>query len=129
VRLRSIGTENEILQEEGGLVSDAELAKALGLNSRQTILNYREGCKILAVPRGGRNFGYPAWQAHHGTLLPGLTNILKTLRKNKTSPLGCVLFFLTPAEALDDKRPLDLLRHGKIDEVQLHAERYGNIGS
>lgn len=129
VRLRSIGTENQILEEEGGLVPDVKLAKLLGVSSRQTIHNYRVTGRVLAVPRGGRNFGYPAWQVHRGALLPGLPDTLKMLRKNKTSPLGCVLFFLTPAEALDDKRPLDLLRQGKTDEVHLHAERYGHIGS
>jgi len=129
VRLRSIGTENQILDEEGGLLPDVKLAKLLGVSSRQTIHNYRERGQVLAVPRGGRNFGYPAWQVHRGALLPGFPDILKTLRKNKTSPLGCVLFFLTPADALGDKRPLDLLRQGKTDDVHLHAERYGYIGS
>lgn len=129
VRLRSVGVEEEILAEEGGALSDADFAKRLRLKSRQTVHNYRDSDKIFAITRGARNYVYPALQIHEGALLPGLTEVLRTLRAAKHSPMGILLFFLTPAEALDDKRPLDLLRRGEIDEAVLHAERYGVIGS
>src|SRR3954465_525190 len=107
VRLRSLGAESEILREEGGSISDAEFAKRLHLKSRQTVHNYRETGKIFAVKKGARNFVYPVWQIRNAALLPGLEAVLKTLHERKTSPLGIALFFLTPAEALEDKRPLD----------------------
>lgn len=129
VRLRSMVVEEEILGEEGGLRSDSQLAKALGLKSRQTVHNYREAGKIFAVPKGERNFLYPAWQVHKAGVLPGLAPVLEILSAKKVSPIGTVLFFLTPAEALNDKRPLDLLRRGETEEVIQHAERYGIIGS
>jgi hypothetical protein len=81
------------------------------------------------VPKGSRNVAYPAWQIHKGALLPGLDAVLKVLREKKPSPAGLVLFFLTPAEALDNKRPLDLLRQGEAADVVRHAQRYGVIGS
>jgi hypothetical protein len=128
LRLRSVGAERDLLAEEGGAVADAKFAQLLGVKSRQTVQNYRDAGRILAVPRGARNFVYPVWQVKNRELLPGLEPVLRALRP-RTSPLGIVLFFLTPAEALEDKRPLDLLRKGKVDEVLEHAQRYGDIGS
>jgi hypothetical protein len=104
------------------------LAKRLSV-SRSTVHNYREAGRIFALPRGPRNLVYPAWQVHEGRLLPGLEAVLKVLRGPRTSPLGLLLFFLTPAEALDDRRPLDLLRAGESDAVMAHAQRYGVIGA
>jgi hypothetical protein len=129
VRLRSIGVEDEILAEEGGSLSDAEFAKRLNVRSRQTVHNYREAGKIFAVASGTRNFVYPALQIHKGALLPGLTEILRILHASQTSPMGILIFFLTPAEALEDERPVDLLRRGEIDEALRHAKRYDVIGS
>jgi hypothetical protein len=129
VRLRSIGVGDDILSQEGGAVSDAALTKLLNVSSRQTIHNYREAGKLFAVARGERNNVYPAWQVYDHRLLPGLSDVLKILREKKVSPLGKVLFFLTPAEALAGERPLDLLRRSEVDEVVLHAHRYGVIGS
>jgi hypothetical protein len=129
VRLRSLGLEQDILAEEGGAISDAEFAHRLHLKSRQTVHNYREAGKLFALPKGARNFVYPAWQIHRGALLRGLEAVLKELQKKRMSPSGTALFFLTPAEALEGKRPLDLLRQGETEDVLLHAQRYGVIGS
>lgn len=129
LKIRSLGVEAEALAEEGGAVSDADFAKRLRLKSRQTVHNYRDAAKIFAVPKGTRNFVYPAWQIHRGALLKGLDRVLAVLLEKKTAPHSIVDFFLTEAEALDGKRPLDLLRAGEVDEVVLHAQRYGDIGS
>ena len=129
VRLRSIGVGNDTLAEEGGALSDAEFAKRLNVRSRQTIHNYREAGKIFAVSSGARNFVYPALQIHKGALLPGLAEVSRILNDSQTAPMGILLFFLTPAEALEDERPLDLLRKGEIEGVLRHAKRYDVIGS
>jgi hypothetical protein len=129
VRIRSIGVDEDILAEEGGAVSDAAFAKLIGVNSRQTVHNYREAGRLFAIPRGERNLLYPVWQVHKDKLLPGLSETLKVLRAKNTPPYGIALFFLTPAEALAGKSPLDLLRRNEVPEVVLHAHRYGVIGS
>jgi hypothetical protein len=129
VRRRSAGAENEILGEEGGLVAAAQFATSLGLKSRQSVHDYRAAKKIFAMPKGGRTFMYPSWQVHKGDLLPGLAETLAVLAGKRVTPMGVVLFFLTPAEALGKKRPLDLLRRRVTEEVILHAARYGVIGS
>jgi hypothetical protein len=43
--------------------------------------------------------------------------------------LSIIGYFLTPSDGLDDVRPLDLLREGKVDEVVADAKRYGDIGA
>lgn len=129
VRLQSLGVEAEMLAEEGGMLSDAEFARQLGIKSRQTVHNYRQAGKLIAVPRGVRNVAYPAWQIHRGALLPGLAEVLAALRPQRLSPLARVNFFLTEAGALDDQRPLDALRAGEVAAVVAHAQRYGVIGS
>jgi hypothetical protein len=129
LHVRSLGVEQEMLGEEGGAVSDAELARMLGLKARQSVHNYRDSGKIFGVPKGTRNYLYPAWQVHKGQVLRGLGDVLAVLQSKRTTPLGVVNFFLTEAEALDGVRPLDLLRKGETAEVVAHAERYGSIGS
>jgi hypothetical protein len=129
LKIRSLGVDDEVLAQEGGALSDAEFAKRLRQKSRQTVHNYRETGKIFAVPRGSRNFLYPAWQIYRGALLKGLDSVLHVLNEKRTPPHSIVDFFLTEAEALEGKRPLDLLRAGGVDEVVAHAHRYGDIGS
>jgi len=118
VRLRSVGIEDEILAEEGGALSVEQFTKALGGVS---ILDYRRDQRVFGVPRGDKRV-YPAWQIYKKKLVPGLSGVLKVL--GDTDPLGIATYFLTPAEALDDKRPLDLLRAGKIDKVVAHAKHH-----
>lgn len=129
VRLRSLGVADEILNEEGGSVSGVEFEERLGIRSRKAIHNYREAGKIFALPRGSRNIAYPVWQIHSNELLPGLDLVLKKLHLRSTTPFSIANFFLTPADAFEDERPLDLLRKGQLDEVLLHVDRYDDIGA
>ena len=125
VRMRSQGAEEKLLAEEGGVLSDAEFAEKLGVRSRSTIQNYREQNKIFAVPRGTRNLGYPAWQIFKKDVLPGLGETLGALAGGGPDPFSVLLFFLTPAEALGDERPLDLLRRGDVEAVVALAQYHG----
>ena len=129
VRRRSIGVEHDVLSEEGGAISGGEFARRLGLKSRQTVQNYRRSGRIFGLPSGMRNLVYPGWQIRNRTLLPGLADTLRVLHSRSTAPFSVALFFLTPAEALGNKRPLDLLRRGRTGEVVRHARRYGGIES
>ena len=129
VRLRSIGVEEDLRQSEGGGLSDAEFAKRLGVKSRETVRNYREKGLIFAWEKDSRNWRYPAWQVHEGRLLPGLAEVLGILNRQKRSPFALANYFLSESEPLDDRRPLDLLRENRVEEVKAHAERYGDIGT
>jgi DNA-binding transcriptional regulator YiaG len=129
VRLRSLGVVEEVRDMEGGGLSDAEFAARLGVSARETVRNYREKGRIFAWEKDARNLRYPAWQIHDGGLLPGLTEVLAALTKHGRSAFAIANYFLSESEELGGKRPLDLLRAKRAEEVKAHAERYGSIGA
>jgi hypothetical protein len=129
VRLRSLGADAELRNAEGGGLSYGEFAKQLGIASRQTIHDYHQDKKIIRWSKGARNFRYPAWQILDHKLLPGLDIVLKILHERHLSPLDIISILLTPMRDLNDNRPLDLLRQGKIDKVVAAINRYGDIGA
>jgi hypothetical protein len=129
VRLRSVGVENELRDAEGGGLSDAQFAHSLGIKSRETIRKYREGRRIFGFRKGVRAYRYPAWQIHEGQLLPGLDKVIEILVGKKLQPLSIISYFLTPSSDLDEARPLDVLRKGRVEDVVADAKRYGDIGT
>lgn len=129
VRLRSLGAEEEVRDLEGGGLSDAEFAARLGVRARETVRNYREKGWIFAWEKDARNLRYPAWQIHDSGLLPGLAEVLAALAKHGRSAFAIANYFLSESEELGGKRPLDLLRANRVEEVKAHAERYGGIGA
>ena len=129
VLLRSLGADAELRDAEGGGLSDAEFAERMGLGSRETIRQYRQKGRIFGWFKGSRSYRYPAWQIHRKELLPGLAEVLAVLREKGLHSLSIIGYFLTPSDGLDDVRPLDLLREGKIDQVVADAQRYGDIGT
>jgi hypothetical protein len=127
VRLRAVGANEELRDAEGGGLSDAQFAARMGLGSRETIRQYRQKGRIFAWLRDARSYRYPAWQIHRKQLLPGLGEVLAVLKMEKElQPLSIMGYFLTPSDGLDDARPLELLREGKVKEVVADAKRYGD---
>lgn len=118
-RMRGVQARRQLLAAEGGLLSAEELGDALGI-TRQAVDKRRKGGKLLAVEAGGRGLGYPAWQVHDGETLYGLEEVLGAIEAD--SPVALCQFFLTPAERLGGKRPLDLLRRRqRLKDVLLAA--------
>lgn len=128
-RLDALGTEEELRKLEGGGLSLSEFAKRLGVGSPETIRTYRNEGRIFAWEKDQRNFRYPAWQIHRGSLLPGLPETLAVLREKELSPYAIISFFVYPSDDLGGKSPLQLLRAKKVEEVLEHAKRHGDIGS
>jgi nucleoid DNA-binding protein len=128
VRLRSLGADAELRDAEGGGLADLEFATRLGLSSRETIRQYRGKGLIFAWRKDMRSYRYPAWQIHRQQLLPGLAEVLRVLKEEQLEPFSIIGYFLTPSDDLEDARPLDLLREGKVAEVVADAKRYGDIG-
>ena len=128
VRLRSLGAGDELRNAEGGGLSDAEFAARLELRSRETIHQYREKGRIFSW-LDSRSHHYPAWQIYQKELLPGLAQVLAVLKAKELHPLAMISYFLTPSYGLGERRPLDMLREGKVADVVSDAERYGDIGA
>jgi hypothetical protein len=112
--------------DEGGSFSADETARYLGI-TKQSVLNLYHGGKVLAwrtEKQGAVRF--PVWQFAEHRRLPGLEAVLAKLN---ASPIlddwGKVGFFLQTHGLLNERRPLDLLRQNKLDEVLRAAEAYG----
>jgi hypothetical protein len=68
----------------------------------------------------------PRWQFdQHGQVLAGLEEVLGILNQDeRLDAWGKILFFLQERVSPGDRRPLDLLRGGKLKEVCLAARAY-----
>lgn len=109
--------------QEGGALSAQDFAKTLGL-SATTIRRYRAGNKIIALPQAGGSGRYPVWQIHQEMLLPGLEEVLTILSAKGSDRFTILTFFLSPSERFHQRRPLDLLREGRVEPV-LRAAKLG----
>ncbi|HEX6566363.1 MAG TPA: hypothetical protein VF020_18875 [Chthoniobacterales bacterium] len=90
VRLRSLGAEEDLLNAEGGGLSDAEFGSRLKIKSRETIRQYRAKHRIFGWRKNLRGYRYPAWQIHHGQLLPGLDRVISVLSQKALQPLSMI---------------------------------------
>ena len=124
-KARGIEKQRALLAAEGGVAGVDELASALRI-SRQAVDKRRRAGKLLALPRGGHRWVFPAWQVARGRTLPGLEDVLSAL--GARDPWSSLIFFLTPDRLLNDCSPLQALRSGDLAAVVRAAEGYGEQG-
>jgi hypothetical protein len=117
-----------LIAEAGGLLSTAEVARALGV-SRQAVYKQRQERKLLAVPHGGEE-KFPAIQfLPEGRPLSGLASVLAAI--GLEGAWGTLDFLLTPDDdALDGLSPIEVLkRHPeRREDVVRLAESQGEHG-
>jgi hypothetical protein len=127
VLARGILARKKLELAEGGSLSAEEFAHALN-RTRQGVDYMRKEGQLLAWHNTQGKWRYPAWQlTEQGHLLPGLRECLKAL--DIQSEWEPIIFFLSPRESLAGKRPLDLLRAGKVEQATAAAERHGRHGA
>ena len=112
----------ELEQAEGGSLSSEEVAELLGLKHRPSVAYKRKSRELIAWRVTAGKWRYPRWQFTTNGILPGIKECLKALSTD--TGFGAMLFFLSPRHSLEGKRPLDLLRDGKIKEAVAVAERH-----
>lgn len=125
VRLRGVIARRELLEQEGGVLNPSTVAEVFGI-SRQAVAVRRSSGKLLAV-EGNRGYVYPAWQFDNHDLLPGFLEILEIL--SDSTSWTQFIFFLSKNDTIGGKRPLDLLRKGKIEAVRRAAQMHGVHGA
>jgi len=98
-----------------------------------TAANLEDGVLKRLAPagcwHGGKSGCKPpasAWQFdEHGHVLDGLEAVLEILNQDeRLDAWAKILFFLQEKPSLGGRRPLDLLREGKLKEVSLAAQAY-----
>ena len=117
-RARGMGLRQQILARDD-MLTLAEAAQALGLTPPAVNDRFRAG-KLIALEAGARGRRYPAWQFEDeiaGRALEAVLDVLKGL-----SCWTIYRFFTTPDSALEDERPVEVLRRGDI-EAAVEAAR------
>ncbi len=122
---RGVSVREKMATEEGGSMSTEETARVLGM-VKQSVLNLYHQGKLLgwrSEKQGAVRF--PVWQFRDGRRLPGIKQVLAKLSASGIlDEWGKIGFFLQQHRLSDSRRPLDLLREGKVDQVLHIAEAY-----
>ncbi len=125
--VRGIETRQELAEAEGGSVSSEDASRLLGI-SKTAVFKRLDAGRLLAWREERlRAARFPRWQFdEHGQVLAGLEEVLTILNQDeRLDAWGKILFFLQEKSSLGDRRPLDLLRAGKLKRVCLAAHAYG----
>ena len=124
--VRGLEVRQQLSVAEGGSLSSEEVAGLLRM-SKTAVLKRLAAGRLLAWREERLEAArFPRWQFdEHGQVLAGLEEALAILNQDeRLDAWGRILFFLQEKRSLGDRRPLDLLRAGKLKEVCLAAHAY-----
>ncbi|MGB3541040.1 MAG: hypothetical protein WBA42_23050 [Mesorhizobium sp.] len=126
--LEGIRIAQEDLRDAGGAYDLDQVRTLMRGVSRQAVDKRVQEGSILAVPGPSNRRSYPTLQFNRdGAVVPGLKAVRDALQ---TSNPWTVLNFLSRPDArLDNRKPVDLLRSGKLDIVIEAARRHGEQGA
>jgi hypothetical protein len=116
---RGLMLREALKQEEGGHISAEDVGRVLGISKTAVLERFKKGQLVAwrEIRQGAVRF--PLWQFDDGSLLKGLPEVLAILLEAPgIDDWGRILFFLNRRNSLKGKRPLDLLRLGKIAAVK-----------
>jgi hypothetical protein len=122
-RSRGVLRRDDLMNQAGGALSPGELAERTGM-SRQTVNNWRRKGQVIAIPRGRRDFVFPACQLGEDRLLPGLDRVLAASALRH--PLGQLEMLLAPSPRMGGASPLALLRGGRVEDAVALAAASGS---
>lgn len=123
-RLLSPGEKviKELQNAEGGSMTCGDLKRRFKLRTSD-LRRRREKYEIVYWREGKGVFHYPQWQfTTSGALLSGVEDVLAIFHSRDHWRVMC--YFLGSRQQLDGRRPLDLLRSGKVETVVMHAWRH-----
>ena len=126
LRGKDIATRD--LADSGGSYSLEEVRRLMNGVSRQSVeKRVREGRLLAVVGRNNKRF-YPVAQFNdEGSVVEGLRAVQDALAtRNGYAVLN---FLVHPDPHLDNRRPIDLLKQGKIEQVVEAAARVGEQGA
>ena len=124
--VRGLEVRQQLAEAEGGSLSSEETARLLRI-SKTAVLKRLDAGRLLAWREERLQAArFPHWQFDaHGHVLAGLEEVLAILNQDeRLDAWGKILFFLQEKTSLADRRPLDLLREGRLQEVCLTAHAY-----
>jgi hypothetical protein len=116
---RGLTVRDAIKEQEGGHISAEGAGRVLGISKPAVLERFKKG-QLLGwrEPRQGA-VRFPVWQFADGGLLAGLLEVLAILAQAPgIDEWGKIIFFLNRRNSLKGKRPLDLLRQGKVSTIK-----------
>jgi hypothetical protein len=125
-RLRGAVAMRVLLGGDGGAWTVEEVTTRLGI-SRQAVDKRQKAGRLLGVELPKRGVLYPAWQFSETGTLAGVVDVLAALCDHDACAQA--RFFTTENDRLAGKRPLDLLRQGKLERVLEAANVFGEHGA
>lgn len=126
--LEGVRIAQQDLRDAGGAYDLDEVRTLMRGVSRQAIDKRVQDGSLLAVPGPSNRRSYPTLQFNRdGTIVPGLKGVREALQ---TSNSWTVLNFLShPDVRLGSRKPIELLKSGKLDRVLEAARRHGEQGA
>lgn len=124
--LDGLDAKRELLAQNGGVFKTDQVAEYLGI-SPQAVNKRRMFRQLLGLTFRKRGFLYPGWQFTGAGTVPGLDDVLRILAQHDEWMQN--VFFISPNTWLGDRRPLDLLREGKVQDVVEAAREFGEHGA
>ena len=124
--IRGLEARQLLAEAEGGSLSSEDTSRLLQI-SKTAVLKRLDAGRLLAWREERLQAArFPRWQFDkHGQVLAGLEEVLTILNQDeRLDAWGKILFFLQEKSDLGGRRPLDLLREGKLKEVCLAAHAY-----
>jgi hypothetical protein len=124
--VRGLGARQQLAEAEGGSSSSDDVARMLQISKTAVLKRLAAGRLLAWREERLQAARFPRWQFdEHGHVLDGLEEVLELLNKDeRLDAWGKILFFLQEKASLGGRRPLDLLREGKLKEVHLAAQAY-----
>src|SRR5205814_2084320 len=98
----------------GPMLTTKQVAELLGVGSRQAVNDRVRRHRILALPTGGHDLAYPAFQFNEqGQPYPALALVLEVFAAARLAPHTIASWFVTPQASLDRVTPAQWLAAGR----------------
>ena len=125
-QVRGLDARQQLAEAEGGSWSSDEVARMLQISKTAVLKRLAAGRLLAWREERLQAARFPRWQFDdHGHVLDGLEQVLEILNQDgRLDAWGKILFFLQEKPGLGDRRPLDLLRQNKLEEVSRAAQAY-----
>lgn len=122
-RRAGLAARQELLVEEGGSAPLAEVARQFGVTENDLLARAAQD-QLFVIADAEGCMRCPRWQfAQSGKVLPGLGQVLRTLRRSPGFSEVTPLLFLLQPHPRTSGRPLDALRAGDLESVLSAAEQ------
>lgn len=126
--LEGIRIAQEDLRDAGGAYDLDQVRTLMRGVSRQAVDKRVQEGSLLSVPGPSNRRSYPTVQFNRdGTVVAGLKAVRDALQTR--NPWTVLNFLARPDDRLDNSKPIDLLRSGKLGIVLEAARRHGEQGA